>query len=109
MSTLQRVCFLLKIRESMVEEYKKAHEPVWDEMRKAISSAGIRNYSIFIRKDGLLIGYFEADNPEESLRQLGKTEVNTRWQEHMAPYFEGGSGDMQKGNPEWLEQIFFLK
>jgi len=106
---MKRVCFLLKIREGMVEEYKKAHEPVWDEMQKAISAAGIRNYSMFIRKNGLLIGYFESDNPEKSLEKLAATEVNTRWQQHMAPYFEAGSGDLQKGHPDWLEQIFFLR
>lgn len=106
---MKRVCFLLKIKDGMVDAYKKAHEPVWPEMQAALSSAGIRNYSMFIRKDGLLAGYFEADNPEESLQKVGKTEVNRRWQARMAPYFETGSGDLQKGRPEWLEQVFFLE
>ena len=105
---MKRVCFFLQIKEGMVEEYKKAHEPVWDEMKSAISSAGIKNFSLFIREDGLLVGYFEADNPDEALQKLGTTDVNRRWQEYMAPYFATGSGDLQKGHPEWLEQIFFL-
>ena len=103
---MQRACFLLRIKESRVEEYRRAHE-VWPEMLDAIRNAGIRNYSLFLRDDGLMAGYMEAENVQESLRQLGQTDVNRRWQEHMAPYFESGSGDLQEGGPQWLEQVFY--
>ena len=106
---MKRVCFLLRIKKDLVEEYKKEHEPVWAEMLDAIRAAGIRNYSMFLRQDGMLIGYFEAENPEASLREVGKTDVNRRWQEKMAKYFEAGSGDLQKGKPEWVEQVFYTE
>ncbi|MBU2496056.1 MAG: L-rhamnose mutarotase [Candidatus Omnitrophota bacterium] len=105
---MKRVCFWLRLKKEMVEEYKKNHR-VWPEMRQAIRETGIRNYSMFIRPDGLLIGYFEAENPQESLQKLGETEINRKWQEFMAPYFESGSGDLEKGRPEWLEQMFYLE
>ena len=103
---MDRVCFLLQVKKDRVEEYLEAHE-VWPEMLDAIRDVGIRNYSMFVRKDGLLVGYFEAEDPERSLRELGEMEVNRRWQEHMAPYFESGSGDLQEGGPEWLDQYFY--
>ena len=103
---MDRVCFLLHVKKDRVEEYLEAHE-VWPEMLDAIRDVGIRNYSMFVRKDGLLVGYFEAEDPERSLRELGEMEVNRRWQEHMAPYFESGSGDLQEGGPEWLDQYFY--
>jgi len=106
---MKRVCFLLRIRKDKVEEYRKVHEPVWPEMRAAIRDAGLKNYSLFLRPDGLLIGYFEAEDPEGALRKVGETEVNKRWQERMAPYFESGSGDLREGAPEWVDQIFFLE
>ena len=105
---MKRVCFVLRIKKGMVTEYKKNHQ-VWPEMQQAIRETGIKNYFLFIRPDGLLIGCFEAENPQESLQKLGETEINRRWEEYMAPYFESGSGDLQKGGPEWLEQIFFLE
>lgn len=106
---MKRVCFLLKIKKDRSEDYLKAHQ-VWPEMRKAIRQSGIRNYSMFVRKnDGLLVGYFEADDPEKSLAELAKTDVNRRWQEYMAPFFESGSGDLQKGGPEWLDQYFYIE
>lgn len=106
---MKRACLLLRIKKSLVAEYRQAHEPVWPEMLSAIRDAGIRNYSMFLRPDGLLIGYFEADDPQESLRGLGQTDVNRRWQEYMAPYFESSSGDLQRGGAEWLERVFYTE
>ena len=104
---MERACFLLKVKEDMLAEYRRAHDPVWPEMLEALRRAGIRNYSMFCRPDGMLVGYFEAENVEEALREVGETDVNRRWQEHMAPYFEAGSGDLEKGGIEWLEPYFY--
>lgn len=104
---MKRACFLLQLKEDLIEEYREAHD-VWPEMLAAISEAGFRNYSLFIRPDGLIVGYFEADDPQAALETLGQTEVNARWQENMARFFSAGSGDLQEGGPEWLEEYFHL-
>ena len=106
---MKRVCFLLKVKKDKVNDYLRAHK-VWPEMRQAISEAGIKNYSMFVRKnDGLLVGYFEAEDPEASLDKVSKTDISRRWQVHLAEYFECGSGDLQQGTPEWLEEYFYLE
>ena len=104
---MQRVCFLLKLKKDRIQDYLKAHD-VWPEMLAAITRAGIRNYSLFLRPDGLVVGYFEAEDPMKSLRELGETDVNRRWQEMMAEFFEKTSRDLETGAPEWLEQYFYL-
>lgn len=104
---MTRRCFLLRLKPERVEEYLQAHD-VWPEMREALSAAGIRNYSLFIQKEtGMMAGYFEADDPEAALASVGQTDVNRRWQEHMAEYFETG-GDMDKGDIEFLPEYFHL-
>lgn len=55
-----RVCFLLKVRRDKLEEYKKRHSQVWPEMQDALRATGWRNYSLFLRTDGLVVGYLEA-------------------------------------------------
>ena len=104
---MQRVCFTLQLKRDRIQDYLGAHQ-VWPEMEQSMSEAGICNYSMFAREDGLLVGYFEAEDPLESLRRLGETEVNRRWQEHMAEYFESG-GDLEKGGVRWLDQYYYLK
>ena len=102
---MERACFLLKVKRERLADYLKAHD-VWPEMRQAIQAAGIRNYSMFCRHDGLLVGYLEGENIQESLRRVGQTDVNARWQAHVAEFFESGSGDMQEAGLEWLQPYF---
>ena len=59
MTDYKRVCFLLKVKQSNLEEYRKAHVSVWPEMLNALSRTGWTNYSLFLRQDGLLVGYVE--------------------------------------------------
>ena len=86
---MQRVGFLLKVKQDKVEEYKKMHENVWPEMLEAMSKTGWHNYSLFIRDDGMIFGYCEVDESlQASLDATAKEEVNLRWQAKFAPFFE---------------------
>lgn len=57
-------------------------------MLRALSSTGWHNYSLFVREDGLLIGYFETPDLQAALDGMEATEVNARWQAEMAEFFE---------------------
>lgn len=105
---MQRGCFLLKVKKEKLADYLKAHDPVWPEMLDALREAGIRNYSLFYRPDGLLVGYLEGDDIAKSLDAVGRTDANRRWQAYMAPFFEGKSGDLKEGGIEWLTPYFHL-
>jgi L-rhamnose mutarotase len=103
-----RICFLLKVRQEKVEEYKARHAAVWPEMLDALRATGWRNYSLFLRPDGLLVGYLEADNFELCREQMKSHPVNARWQAEMAPFFEqlGPAAADDKMFP--LEEVFHL-
>ena len=70
-------------------EYVERHRAVWPEMQEALRATGWRNYSLFLRADGLLIGYVECDDLAAAQAAMAATEVNTRWQAEMAPFFTG--------------------
>ena len=101
---MARAAFVLQIKPDRVREYVEAHATVWPEMRAAISNAGIRNYSIF-RDGNRAIGYFEADDIEQSLATLGATDVNARWQDAMKEHLEQRVAD---AGPQLLPEIFRL-
>jgi L-rhamnose mutarotase len=84
-----RYCFNLQVRPDRMAEYVERHQAVWPEMQDALRATGWRNYSLFLRTDGLLIGYVEADDLAASQAAMAATEVNARWQAEMAPFFEG--------------------
>ncbi|MEV4224270.1 MULTISPECIES: L-rhamnose mutarotase [unclassified Nonomuraea] len=90
---MERVCFLLNVRPGRLDEYRERHRQVWPGMLDALREAGWRNYSLFLRDDGLLVGYLETDDFAAARRAMAATEVNTRWQRDMAPFFEEGRPD----------------
>ena len=106
---MNRVGFLLKVKEEMVEDYKKQHEAVWPEMQQALQQTGWHNYTIFMRPDGLLFGYFETpDSFQTALDGMAEQAINERWQEFMAPYFENLGGAHADQSMVQLEEVFHL-
>lgn len=98
------MCFQLQVKPERIEQYRQSHAAVWPEMLSALEASGWRNYSLFLRSDGLLIGYFEADDLDAALAAMSAEEVNTRWQSTMS--------DLLVGEPNSplvrLPQVFHL-
>ncbi len=106
---MKRVGFLLKVKKDKIEEYKKHHEAVWPEMLEALRRHGWHNYSLFMRDDGLLFGYFETpDSFQAALDGMDGEEINTKWQEFMAPYFESPEGARPDQMMLELVEVFHL-
>ena len=84
-----RYCFNLQVDPGRLDEYVERHKAVWPEMQDALRATGWRNYSLFLRSDGLLIGYVEAEDLAASQAAMEALDVNTRWQAEMAPFFAG--------------------
>lgn len=85
---MQRVCFLLRVRQDRMDEYRERHAEVWPDMLQALTASGWHNYSLFLREDGLLVGYLETEDFEAAREAMGRTDVNARWQADMAGFFE---------------------
>jgi L-rhamnose mutarotase len=106
---MPRVCFQLQIRPELIQEYRRRHAAVWPEMLRALRDSGWRNYSLFLREDGLLIGYFETPSLESALAGMEATSVNARWQQEMAPFFV----DLGDARPDTgfhqLDEVFHLE
>ena len=104
---MQRVCFLLKVRAERLEEYRRRHSAVWPDMLAALRETGWHNYSLFLRDDGLLVGYLETEDFQAAQAAMARTEVNARWQAEMAPFFEDLDGRPDEGMVP-LAEVFHL-
>ena len=106
---MQRVCFLLKVKKHRIDEYKLRHETVWPEMLSALRETGWRNYSLFLRDDGLLVGYVEmTTNFDQGRAEMAKKEVNARWQKEMSEFFEALDGAKPDEAMKTLDEVFHL-
>jgi L-rhamnose mutarotase len=106
---MQRVGFLLKVKPDMLEEYKRRHRQVWQDMLAALRETGWHNYSLFLREDGLLFGYLETPDFEAARAGMATKEVNARWQTEMAPFFEQLDGLRPDEGMLVLEEVFHLE
>lgn len=105
---MQRVCFLLKVKADRLVEYKQHHQAVWPDMLAALSRHGWHNYSLFLRDDGLLVGYLETPDFVQAVAGMQTEEVNTRWQTQMAPFFESLDNGAADTSLQTLSEVFHL-
>ncbi|MFI6426081.1 L-rhamnose mutarotase [Promicromonospora sp. NPDC050880] len=102
-----RVCFTSRVRADRLDEYRAAHAAVWPEMLEALRDTGWRDYHLFLRDDGLLVGILETDDYDGAQRAMAATEVNGRWQAAMSGFF------VDEGNPDeafvLLDEVFHLE
>ncbi len=105
---MQRVCFVLQVKPERLDEYKERHRSVWPEMQAALRETGWSNYSLFLRDDGLLVGYLETENFERARAGMATREVNQRWQREMADFFVQPDGALPDRAMQALEEVFHL-
>jgi L-rhamnose mutarotase len=103
---MQRICFVLQVKPELIEEYKERHRSVWPEMKKALEETGWNNYSLFLRPDGLLIGYLETESFERARAGMASREVNRRWQCEMAGFFVQQENLLPDQAMAPLEEVF---
>ena len=106
---MKRIGFLLKVKKELIPEYVEHHKRVWPEMLDALRRTGWHNYSLFMREDGTLFGYFETPESFDAARDaMAKEAINAKWQEFMAPYFESVGGTHADKLMEEVVEVFHL-
>ncbi len=105
---MQRICFVLQVKPEKRQEYKERHRSVWPEMVNAVREAAWNNYSLFLRPDGLLVGYLETENFQNARAGMAKREVNARWQRDMTDFFVPVDGAMPDRAMAPLEELFHV-
>ncbi|TFB72092.1 L-rhamnose mutarotase [Cryobacterium glaciale] len=103
-----RVCFQLQVKPDRLDEYRRRHTAVWPEMLRALKATDWNNYSLFLRADGLLIGYFETADLASAQAGMAATAVNARWQAEMGEFFVALDGAPDTGFLQ-LTEVFHLE
>ena len=77
-------------------------------MLEALRDAGWHDYSLFLRDDGLLVGYFLTEDFAAAQAAMEATDVNARWQAEMAAFFSDLDGAAARRRVLVLDEIFNL-
>lgn len=107
--TTQRVCFQLQVDPARLDEYRERHAAVWPDMLRAIEASGRRNYSLFLREDGLLIGYYEVDDDVAAQASLANDPRTAPWEAEMAEFFIALDGARPDQGAPRIPEVFHLE
>ena len=78
-----RKSFRMTLKEGVIDEYKKKHDEVWPEISKALTNAGVTNYSIYFdKKDNTLIEYMELKE-NNTFDKLEELDILKKWNVYM--------------------------
>ena len=71
------------VLDGKLEEYKRRHDEIWQEMKDVLAEAGIKNYTIW-NVGQELFGYYECEKGVEFAAKVqNESPVVARWNEYM--------------------------
>lgn len=108
MTSRRRYCMHAQVDPARLDEYRRRHAAVWPEMLEALAASGWHNYSLFLRKDGLLVAYVESEDLAAAQAAMAATDVNARWQAEMGEFFVGLDSTPDIGFQP-IEEVFHLE
>ena len=105
---MQRIAFLLRLKEGMGPEYDKSHSAVWPEMLDLLKRAGISEYSIFRRDELLFLTMHIEDDFDVVWDRIDQDPVNLKWQLAMSAYFAPLTGTSEGERFPMMKEVFYL-
>jgi len=103
---MKRNAFKMKLKPGNVAEYKKRHDEIWPELSKALSEAGVSDYSIFLDEETLTLFAVQKLSDNNTAAGLPKLPIVRKWWDYMAPLMEVHPDHAPKDWP--LKEVFHL-
>ena len=102
---MERYAWKAKLKDGMLDEYRRRHDLIWQNMKDVLREAGICNYSIWNVGDELF-GYYECKKGAEYAAKVqAASAVVALWNEYMSDVMEM-EPDPETGAQPKLEEVF---
>src|SRR4051812_28424214 len=106
---MDRVSFLMRVKDGYRDEYIRRHQEVWPEVLAEQQRAGIRKMAIYMKGADLFL-YMEVEDYAKAVRLLSQSPAALRWEEYMAPIMDDiGDQAVDPANayPASLPEVFY--
>lgn len=80
----EKYAFRMFLNPGCVAEYKKRHDAIWPELSALLTEAGVRDYSIYLDEEHLVLFAVLRRPLNHSMDALPQNPVMQRWWAHMA-------------------------
>ena len=108
---MQRVAFVMHVKEGQEAEYVRRHRDVWPQVLADLERAGVEQMNIFMTGRQRFL-YMEVDDYAEAARILGECPESVRWEAYMEPIMEDAGGqdyDPENPYPDSLPEVFYWR
>ena len=98
----------MKLKENVIDEYKRRHDEIWPELVELIREQGISDYSIFLDESTLTLFAVQqvSKRTTSSNEVLCDNEIMKRWWKYMADLMETNPDQSPITNP--LKLVFHM-
>ena len=99
--------FKMKLKPGFATEYKKRHDEIWPELKKAISKSGVYDYSIFLDEETNILFAYQKLKPGNTASSQKDLPIVRKWWDMMA--------DIMEVNPDnspvciELKNVFYME
>src|SRR5687767_10712533 len=101
-----RKAFRMSVHREHHEEYRRRHNPIWQELADVLVAHGVLSYTIFLDPEtGDLFAYAEVES-EERWQAIAQTDTCRRWWRYMRDIMPANSDDSPVSRP--LREVFHL-
>lgn len=83
-----RNAFKMKLKPGFETEYRKRHDEIWPELSRALTDAGVSDYSIFLDAETLTLFAVQKLADGHTADLLPSTPIVRKWWEYMADIME---------------------
>ncbi|NOZ33033.1 MAG: L-rhamnose mutarotase [Alphaproteobacteria bacterium] len=103
----ERFAFRMKLKEGQAAEYERRHDEIFPQMAKALTDAGISDYSIWLDPQTNYLFAILTRTDDHTMDDLPDHQIVQRWWDHMADIMDVGAGNVPV--QVTLKQVFHLK
>ena len=103
---MKRHAFKMKLKPGFEKEYQKRHDEIWPELSKAISEAGISDYSIFLDEETLTLYAVQKLTDKNTAGSLPQHPIVKKWWKYMADIMDTNPDNSPVAKD--LKEVFHL-
>ena len=105
---MERYAWKAILKDGKLDEYRRRHDAIWQEMKAVLAEAGIRNYTIW-NTENELFGYYECEKGiAYAARVQAESPVVARWNEYMKDVMTMDA-DPETGAQPKLTKVFAFR
>lgn len=85
---MREEAFRMKLKPGFADEYKRRHDTIWPELKKAISESGVYDYSIYLDEETLSLFAVQKVRDGGNPDAQKEMEIVRKWWNMMADIME---------------------